>query len=135
MVQSSHLPGTPSGQIRLYALLDPEGGRRYIGLSADPEQRARAHWYRRHDLAVRRKNPGLCAWLDTLAGPPAVRDLGPVPYAARHLIEGAAILAHRQTGCVLLNVRIGMRQPFETRVRISAGMLRYRARQRSLTSA
>ncbi|MFF3690688.1 hypothetical protein [Streptomyces sp. NPDC002187] len=128
---------TPDGSpiVRLYALLDIDGRRRYIGISGDPQRRSYDHWANRRNPVVQRKNPALCAWLDTLDGPPAVLDLGPVAYEQRHVVEGACVLAHRSAGCNLLNVRIGMRQPFETRVRISLGMRRFRARQRALASS
>ncbi|MFE6092716.1 hypothetical protein ACFQ7M_12095 [Streptomyces massasporeus] len=135
MVQNLASPGTDLAKVHLYTLLDRDGVRRYIGISRDPERRARTHWYRRHAPEVQRRNPALCQWLDTLDGPPEVRDLGPVPYELRHVVEGAAILAHRTAGCPLLNRRIGQRWAPEDRARIAEGMRRYRAQQRALTSA
>jgi hypothetical protein len=120
---------------RLYVLLDADGKRRYVGISRDPQRRAYRHWVLRNDPVAERKNPALVAWLRTLDGPPAVRDLGPVPHATRHLVEGAAILAHQTAGCVLLNRRIGQRWMPEDRARISEGMRRYRARQRAMATA
>ncbi|MFF6966043.1 hypothetical protein ACFY9G_22105 [Streptomyces anthocyanicus] len=133
MLQNASVTGTDE-TIDLYVLIDRDGTRRYVGLSRNPALRARIHWYRRHIPEVQRKNPELCAWLDTLDSPPSVQVLGPVPYELRHVVEGAAILAHRAAGCSLLNRRIGQRWAPEDRVRISAGMKRYRAQQRALTS-
>ncbi|MDX3634811.1 hypothetical protein PV728_32050 [Streptomyces europaeiscabiei] len=137
MVPATTLPDTAVDQAetRLYVLLDADGKRRYVGISQDPERRAYRHWALRFAPVAQRKNPALAAWLRTLDAPPEVRDLGPVPYELRHVVEGAAILAHRAAGHPLVNRRIGQRWAPEDRARIAEGVRRYRAQQRALTSA
>ncbi|WP_329276949.1 hypothetical protein [Streptomyces sp. NBC_01451] len=127
----------PFPMVRVYALLDAHRRSVYIGVTAgDEEVRAYRHWVRRYDLDVQRWNPRLAEWLRSLDGPPLVSRICEAPYAQRHLVEGAAIVAYRQAGYLLpLNVRVGQRWTDEGRARIGAGMRRYRAKQRAAALA
>ncbi|MEU6705769.1 hypothetical protein [Streptomyces wuyuanensis] len=121
--------------VQLYRRFDADGRVRWVGVSRDAARRSYRDWAHRYDPELQRGNPRLAEWLRDLDRPPRIEVICEVPYALRHLVEGAAILAYRQAGHPLLNIRIGQQQPPETRARIAEGMRRYRSRQRAAASA
>ncbi|MFF5008044.1 hypothetical protein ACFY3G_35085 [Streptomyces phaeochromogenes] len=136
MVLTLAPPDTPEpGTSQIYAVPRQDGRFVWIGTGQDAQHRVYRAWAKRFDLAAERSNPEYVRWLRTLDRAPRAVVLLDVPYAKRHLYEGAAILAYRQGGEPLFNIRVGMRWAPEDHARIAAPLLRYRAKQRAALAA
>ncbi|MFE6287681.1 hypothetical protein [Streptomyces sp. NPDC057877] len=110
-------PGPQTADV--YAVYGAYGNAVWVGSGKNAQHRVYRAWANRFDPVAHAHNPQYVRWLRSLDRPPRVTVLCTVPYELRHTFEAAATLAYRAAGHRLFNVRIGMAQPPEVRVRIS----------------